>query len=171
MTTSPHNDWSAGIVFADEKNIWLYHNVREGKISISGGRIKSKVDDTDYPYSHEPLPSINVSPNKSPDQIVRDIERRLLPDYDRVMEEKCAFRNRNNHDNFVIAQRKLMGEVRAIVGGEVRDDGGRLNVSSPDMDVYGYCHDLSVAADDLTFTFRSVPREKALKMLRVWMEK
>lgn len=73
----------------------------ENRIYVSG--LYPKYSDGSYctPANYnETLPSITVSFNKEPKKIAQDIERRLFPAYDKMLEQaKEKIKNQDNHEN------------------------------------------------------------------------
>jgi hypothetical protein len=68
-------------------------------------------------YSNQTVSSINVSVSKSPEQVAKDITRRLLPVYLPVLASMVA--QRDESDRYRAERHVLATQVAALVGGKV----------------------------------------------------
>jgi hypothetical protein len=75
-----------------------------------------------YSREFETVSSINVSVTKSPEQVAKDITRRLLPAYLPVLAAMVA--QRDESDRYRAERLALATEVAGIVGGKVYQRGG-----------------------------------------------
>ena len=79
-------EWPMGAHLVDpEAHANLYFNHHEGKIHVSADLPKDTKGEIPYVEGYgqfgKRMPSINTSFNKTPEQIAKEIERRLMPEY------------------------------------------------------------------------------------------
>ena len=79
-------EWPMGAHLVDpEAHANLYFNHHEGKIHVSADLPKDAKGEIPYVEGYgqfgKRMPSINTSFNKTPEQIAKEIERRLMPEY------------------------------------------------------------------------------------------
>ena len=79
-------EWPMGAHLVDhDLHASLYFNHHEGKLHVSSDLPKDAKGEIPYVEGYGQLgkrmPSINTSFNKTPEQIAKDIERRLMPEY------------------------------------------------------------------------------------------
>jgi hypothetical protein len=79
-------EWPMGAHLVDpEAHANLYFNHHEGKIHVSTDLPKDTKGEIPYVEGYgqfgKRMPSINTSFNKTPEQIAKEIERRLMPEY------------------------------------------------------------------------------------------
>lgn len=109
-------------------------------LSIEGGRLRVSADSLglyEFTWTNERFPVITCSPEKTPPQIARDIERRVLPEY-RALVAKLLER-KSIHDERKRKQHACCQELADILQAEMREGAGRHD------DPYVYCY-----ADDYT---------------------
>lgn len=104
-------------------------------ISIEGGRLKISADSMglyNFTRTNERFPSITCGLTKTPPQIARDIERRVLPEYRallaRLLERKAISDERKRR------QHECCHELADILRAEMREGMGR------DSDPRVYCY-------------------------------
>lgn len=113
---------------------------------------------------------INVSLKKSAEAIARDIERRLLPEYEAQLEE--ALRRKAEHEGFEDKAMTNMKRIAKVVGATGKLDPERHEVnlyrSSKLSEQHG---DIKVSSDSVTFDRFSVTVDEAVAMLEALIEK
>jgi hypothetical protein len=107
-----------------EAALYLNYHARENRIYVSGIWPRGKVADKNgctVRYSPSDLwnprvesPSITVAADKSPERIVRDIQRRLIPAYLAVLARLIA--RRDAADAYEIAKAAALREINEIAG-------------------------------------------------------
>lgn len=112
----------------------------KNKLHIAGSEWGTVPKSDKVPYGIK-MPSIQVSSTKTPEQIAKDIKRRLLPDYGIVLAElKQKYQEQVNYASALVACKE---EVLAIAGGSKHKrehepetqycyNGPSIEVTSPD---------------------------------------
>lgn len=102
---------------------------------------------------------ITVSAAKSPAQVARDVERRLLPAYRLALAEARA--KKKVHDEREAATARLVAELAGILGGRaVAHAPGTVRIGEGGSALHG---GVRVTSRDVEFTL-TVPRELALNL-------
>lgn len=133
-----------------------------GRYRVAAGRAEltgSLNHDGQRLYEHIPygskLPSITVSLAKSPQQIARDIERRLLPTYREIRTETLARKARSDQDE--LDRQGLAASLAAVLGVESENPNtAKLYIGSYGDPLHG---DVSVrsASYEVEFSLRASP--------------
>jgi hypothetical protein len=112
---------------------------------------------------------IKVSEEKEAETIVKDIERRFMPEYLQVF-DACA-EAREQHDQYETQKAELFRaavEAAGEVGSTNKNTEGMLHISSDNCDLYG---DVRVTSDhSYEINLRSVPVKAAMAILTVLKE-
>lgn len=131
-----------------------------GKVSIRG----QFPDDYSLPYG-EKSPEISVSLSKSAEQIAKDIERRLFPEYEKMLD--VANKRVDEHRAFEYKIANAARDIAATVGGVVEGKGSnsivRLYHSSKLPETLG---EIDIHGDDVVFDGVRVSYDEAEVMLK-----
>ena len=139
-----------------QAHLFLNYNERVKKLSISGG-FQVKTDYGSENLYHERM-SIGVSPNKSPAQMARDINRRLLPDY--LVEFEKAFQSHCEWEVYRKQRLETLKSLAEIVGIKPKLE--------PHSDrIYGYGKVKEIIACSTIDLKLSVSQEEAVKILEL----
>jgi len=115
------DDWPMGAHLVDhDLHADLYFNHHEGKIHVSSDLPKDAKGEIPYVEGYGQLgkrmPSINTSFNKSPEQIAKDIERRLMPEYMDILMK--ALSRIASSDAYHSKTEGFAGQIAKLVGVE-----------------------------------------------------
>jgi hypothetical protein len=116
-------EWPMGAHLVDHDiHASLYFNHHEGKIHVSGDLPKDAKGEIPYVEGYGQLgkrmPSINASFNKTPEQIAKDIERRLMPEYMDILMK--ALSRIASSDSYHSKTEGFAGQIAKIVGVEAK---------------------------------------------------
>lgn len=139
-----------------------YHGAGKVNISLSRptGKNNARVDVWEG-SNHLSDPSINASDTKTPEQIARDIARRLLPDAEKVfllVNERIAA-DKAYHDK----RAALVTDLCSVVNAELPTQNREI-VNLGNDAAHGYGH-FRVSSDTVDFELRSIPADKARILL------
>ena len=117
------DDWPMGAHLVDhDLHADLYFNHHEGKIHVSSDLPKDAKGEIPYVEGYGQLgkrmPSINTSFNKSPEQIAKDIERRLMPEYMDILMK--ALSRIASSDAYHSKTEGFAGQIAKLVGVEAK---------------------------------------------------
>lgn len=150
------------------KSLWFYY-ARNGKWEVSVGLPKDKKGETPY-YDEKqfPKPSCNLSITKSPEQLVKDIQRRIFPEYDPLFAEikrKIELHNQSydHHD-------QVKKRVEDTLGVKFRPDFHNPNKTHNelhfDKEQYKYNYEVKVESGKIKLTCSFDNEELALEILK-----
>lgn len=108
------------------------------------------------PYKREKT-EITVSKEKTHEQIARDITRRLLPDYERVLEKTIYFRAK--HLEYQSQKNAAMEKIKIAIGGDADIREGQIFGYEP------YSFQAKYHSDGEISLEITLPVEKAVKLL------
>ena len=116
-------EWPMGAHLVDpELHASLYFNHNEGKIHVSSDLPKDAKGEIPYVEGYgqygKRMPSINTSFSKTPEQIARDIERRLMPKYMDVLMK--ALTKIASSDAYHSKTEGFAGQIAKLVGVEAK---------------------------------------------------
>ena len=116
-------DWAMGARLVDpDLHASLYFNHHEGKIHVSCDLPKDAKGEIPYVEGYgqfgKRMPSINTSFNKSPEQIAKDIERRLMPEYLDILMK--ALSRIASSDAYHSKTEGFAGQIAKLVGVEAK---------------------------------------------------
>ncbi|MBI5031201.1 MAG: hypothetical protein HZB51_11795 [Chloroflexi bacterium] len=142
-------------------------------VSLEGGRLKVSTDSMglyNFTWMNERFPSITCSLTKTPPQIARDIERRVLPEYKTLLEKVIA--RKAISDERKRKQHQCCQELANILRAEMREGMER------DNDPRVYCYgkgsstiEFSVMSDThVKIEIRSASFEAAKQIAHVTQE-
>jgi hypothetical protein len=142
-------EWPMGAHLVDPAaSASLYFCHHEGKIHVSSDLPKNAKGETPYVTGYGQLgkrmPSINVSFDKTPQQIAKDIERRLLPEYLPVLEK--AVEQIADSDAYYNKTESFAEEIARIVGVEAK--GNTVDFYRSKYPVFGEKHGKAEVHDD-----------------------
>jgi hypothetical protein len=147
-----------------EMKLWL---------SIESGRLKVSADSMGlytFTWREERFPTITCSLTKTPPQIARDIERRVLPEYKALLEKLLA--RKAVHDDRKRKQHECCQQIADVLGTEMREGQGRE--SDPRVYCYGKgtsAIEFSVMSDtSVRIEIRSCSFEAALQIAHTTQE-
>jgi hypothetical protein len=109
-----------------EMKLWL---------SVESGRLKVSADSLglyEFAWREERFPAITCSLEKTPAQVARDIERRVLPEYKALLEKLLV--RKAAHDERKRKQHECCQQIADILRTEMREGQGR------DSDPRVYCY-------------------------------
>lgn len=136
VVTNDADGFAQGFKLQGEEKLWVSYNgwgAKGHRFHISCCWVQSKVDGTQFTcrdVSRGEAPGISVDADKSNEQIKRDIERRLLPDYRALLVQ--VIDRRDNHDRYILGRNKTARAVAGACGGSVWGQGHYpYNVSLP----------------------------------------
>jgi hypothetical protein len=117
------DDWPMGAHLVDhDLHADLYFNHHEGKIHVSSDLPKDAKGEIPYVEGYGQLgkrmPSINTSFNKSPEQIAKDIVRRLMPEYMDILMK--ALSRIASSDAYHSKTEGFAGQIAKLVGVEAK---------------------------------------------------
>jgi len=114
------------------------------------------------PYNREKT-EITVSRKKSPEKIAKEIERRLLPAYERMFAK--AVRHKEANDSYEKRKKDALEAIKAAIGGDAHftSDGNKVYSYEP------YNCDAEFYTDEVKLELR-LPLEKAVRMLK-WLKR
>ena len=124
LTPNPE-DWPMGAHLVDPKlHTSLYFNHHEGKLHVSSDLPKDAKGEIPYVEGYgqfgKRMPSINTSFSKTPEQIARDIERRLMPEYMDVLMK--ALTRIASSDAYHSKTEGFAGQIAKLVGVEAKSN-------------------------------------------------
>ena len=159
-----------GLVHGDER-VGLYVSYPYGRLSISGNLNHVRDSRGENPYLRgEENPKITVSLDKSPEQIARDIERRVLPGYRDVLAKALAVVQERN-DLFARTAASAAA-IAKVIGATDIDAKGRVSFSRskklPDLEGSAEC---SGEAVSLSFSDLTVGEVEAMLGVLMFMRK
>jgi len=169
-------DWQA-VDVESKYNHALTHTENGGTmklwLSIDGGRLRVSADSLglyEFTWMNERFPVITCSLEKTPPQIARDIERRVLPEYRtlvvKLLERKAI------HDERKRKQHACCQEIADILRAEMREGQGRH--SEPYVHCYGQGSssiEFAVETDTtVKIVIRSAPYEAAKQIAHTTQE-
>jgi hypothetical protein len=116
-------EWPMGAHLVDPSaSASLYFCHHEGKIHVSSDLPKNAKGETPYVSGYGQLgkrmPSINVSFDKTPQQIAKNIERRLLPEYLSILEK--AVKQIADSDAYYNKTENFAKEIAQVIGVEAQ---------------------------------------------------
>lgn len=152
-------DWRARIDGPNQQRLFLSNSwaKQKGMLYISGWTPDGVEHDT-----RNPLPSINVNLSKTPDQIAKDITRRLLPDYQFAL--SAILLKHQQQTEYKANLQETKQQVAEVLGVELREDRDvimgngavDIQVTSPDsLRFHGHC--LYLTIDQLKRIKQAVP--------------
>ncbi len=106
------------------------------RVSIEGGRLRVSADSMgmyDFTWREERFPVISCSLTKTPPQMARDIERRVLPEYRALLEKVIA--RKALSDERKRKQHECCQRIADLLNTEMRQAQGRQ--SDPSVYCYG----------------------------------
>lgn len=137
-------NWRAEISGPGEQKLFLSNTWGgKGRLYISG----SFPDGVELPYKAE-RPSITVAETKNPEQIAKDVVRRLLPPYVTLL--AVVLDRKAKAEEFEAGRKRLAAEVAIVVNGNVKGEmvyskGWDLQISGPDsIRINGNCNYLTL---------------------------
>ena len=143
-----------GLVRGDER-VGLYISYPHGRLNISGNLKQIRDSRGENPYLRgEENPKITVSLDKSPEQIARDIKRRVLPGYRDVL-AKATEIVRERNDLFAKTAASAAA-IAKVIGAVDADGNGGVSFSSskrlPNVEGSAKCDGerVSLSLSDLT---------------------
>lgn len=139
-----------------QAHLFLNHNERVKKLSISGG-FQVKTDYGTERLYHDSM-SIGVSPNKCPKKIARDIQRRLLPDY--LIEFEKAL---EQHNAWEVKRKERLETLKSLA--EIIGVKPKLEPHSDR--IYGYGKVREIIACSTIDLKLSVSQEEAVQILKL----
>jgi hypothetical protein len=118
-------EWPMGAHLVDhDLHASLYFNHHEGKIHVSSDLPKDAKGEIPYVEGYgqfgKRMPSINTSFSKTPEQIAKDIERRLMPEYMDVLSK--ALTRIVSSDSYHSKTEGFAGQIAKLVGVEAKDN-------------------------------------------------
>jgi len=156
------------IVATEERRLGLSVTDGHGTMGISGRfpAPPSSWGSSWLPYDAK-TPRINVSLKKTAEAIARDIERRLLPEYEPLLAE--ALRRRAEHEGSEDKAMTNMKRLAKVIGGKPDPERHEVNLyrSSRLPEQLG---DIKVSSDSVTFDHFSVTVDEAEAMLSALIE-
>jgi hypothetical protein len=141
----------------------------EGKLCVSGNYPRDTDGRESAPYTSDRPRDIYISMGKRPDQIARDIERRLLPPYLEAWEKQLAAVHRRQASR--AARDAAMARIAAATVARVQQhrwEPDKATLHTPYENDGAYCADIKV--DDLCradLTLRNVPEAQAITILNL----
>lgn len=166
------NGWTAIEPDYDGTEVWLRGPDRielhishyQGRFEIAGRTTSDEIRQREQ--GDERPKAITVSANKLPQQIARDITRRLLPDH---VSYVAVLRARvQRHNDYEARVRALRDELLTALGGAGRQAQGSDNeIYLCLADGYGT---MTISGASVSFSRLSVPREIAMEIARVLAE-
>lgn len=164
----------AGADVNGEASFYVRLDARAKRVEVCGCWPKSKLSENRHNYGTTVTPRdlwnpqaveprISFSSEKSPEQMVRDIQRRFIPDYLRTLSRCVAIRNQR--DAAAIAQKSLAQIVGTALGETCNNQTGtRFSLPSnlTDTSCYGSAE---VHGETVTFEIRSLDKARALKLV------
>jgi hypothetical protein len=158
-------DRSADLIGADGAQLHLSLTwAGKGKIHICGSD-RAVIGTANTPYGIK-LPSINVSDTKTPEQIAKDIKRRLLPEYGPVLAEiKARWQSQLDFEAGVNATQDA---IIGMSGGKrsTQDSGRIYGVRGPSIEV------TSPDSIKVTYLYLTLNQYKRMKeaLPELWQE-
>ena len=131
-------EWPMGAHLVDhDLHAILYFNHHEGKLHVSTDLPKDAKGEIPYVEGYgqfgKRMPSINTSFNKTPEQIARDIERRLMPEYMDVLMKAMA--RIASSDAYHSKTEGFAGQIAKLVGVEAK--GNKIDFYRSPHPVFG----------------------------------
>jgi len=173
----PFNGTQPRLVGEDDLEIFIGGSQQRGKLHVHGGW---PMDGHTYmsprswgavPYGETGDVSINVSEDRGPEAIARDILRRFLPQY-REIHAKCREKQREHsaYENRLRANAVVVAEAAGLALPETkgRNEDYRLHLNGSNHGWYGT---VVVNETSVSFDVRTVPTDKALRILAILQEK
>lgn len=142
------------------------YGARKGRIEIRGA-LPRRDAKGDYYDTGLKAPSIGVSGDRGVDAIAREVQRRLLPDYEPLFQRASEAIARRNE--YLTATTDTVGAiVQAVPGLEwsVRSESS----ASFDVPSGGGYGDIQAHGDNVTFESRSLTRDQVIRMLKALAE-
>jgi hypothetical protein len=160
------NDWKNHFAYLKHTSgacVSLNLHCRENRINV-GGEYFDK-NGSSFPYRDKRADTITISPDREPRTLAKDILRRFIPAY--LEAYALGQQQYENHVKYVNAKEALVSKFIAICGKDKRRN-DTIHVYKQD----GGYFDLTVDGEDsVRLDLRSVPAAKALKIVKLMMEK
>jgi len=139
-------------------SLQLGRNFREADRAVVRGNLPKANDGKTRPYG-ESGPTITVGVNRSGEAVAKDIQRRLMPDYDKVWAKGMQWVMEANA--FDAAQETNVKMLAGILGAEVRKNG----------EFYRYTKQYTVSGrvgdKEASLDIHNIPLDKAKAILQV----
>lgn len=169
-----HNNFAAAA--ASGPRIWFRFDEQnsKGKVSVHASYPKGMDGREVFPRMEDRANGINISYKKTPMQIADDIDRRFMPGYLAAWDKQLAEVNAANA--YEMTRQANYDRLATETGAKVRRDEydkTRVFVDWPNNRNYdkGYVHGVMVNGGTMQFEVRSVPMDKAIKILNIIYER
>jgi hypothetical protein len=118
-------------------------------------------------YGEISSPSITISPDKTPEVIARDIERRFLPAYREYLRRLMVVINAHNDYEMITAASLETLKGAALTEYEIKDRKFNMDGRKVKGQDYTPCANVRASREDITLEIRSLTIDQARRILAV----